>query len=110
MALLEGLVDRWLAPQPQHVSEIYPRHVKMIEMIWTADGRGREMFEALALDRVSYSRFVSRATQVILRGLAEGWVEIDIPAAPTNDDSQYRVRFVDPERWADELTAAFGAS
>ena len=107
MALLEGLVDRFFAPPAQHVSEYYPRHLKLIELIWTAEGRGRATFEALALDKVSYSQFVARATQVLIRGLAEGWVEIDLPLAPTNDDTTYRVRFVDPDRWAEELTAAF---
>jgi hypothetical protein len=108
MALLEGLVDRWFAPPAQHVSELYPRHLKLIELMWTADGRGREMYAALAPEKVSYSQFVTRATQVVVRGLAEGWIECDLPAAPSPDDSQYRIRFVDPERWADELTAAFG--
>ena len=108
MALLEGLVDRFFAPPAQHVSEFYPRHLKLIELIWTADGRGRETYEALALEKVSYTQFVRRATQVIVRGLAEGWIEVDLPAAPTMDDATYRMRFVDPERWADELTATFG--
>ena len=107
MALLESLVDRWFAPPSQHVSEFYPRHLKLIELMWTADGRGRARYEALGLDKVSYSQFVTRATQVLLRGLAEGWVEADIPRAPTTDDTAYRVRFVDPDRWADELTAEF---
>jgi len=110
MALLEGLVDRWLAPVPQHVSELYPRHLKLIELLWTADGRGREMYEALAPQKVSYGQFVTRATQIVVRGLAEGWIEVVIPAAPTDDDTAYHLRFIDPERWADALTAAFGSS
>jgi hypothetical protein len=110
MALLEGLVDRLFAPPAQHVSELYPRHLKLIELMWTADGRGREMYEALGLERVSYTQFLSRATPLVVRGLAEGWIEADIPPAPTPDDSAYRVRFVDPDRWADELTAAFDKS
>ena len=110
MALLEGLVDRWFAPPAQHVSELYPRHLKLIELMWTGQGRGREMYEALELTRVSYSDFVRRATQLVVRGLAEGWIEIDLPAAPTPDDEAYRVRFVDPERWADELTSLFDES
>lgn len=109
MALLEGLVDRWLAPSPQHVSEFYPRHLKLIELMWTANGFGRETWAALSLQKVSYTQFVTRATHVVVRGLAEGWIEVDIPAAPTDDDDAYRVRFVDPERWADALTAAFEA-
>jgi hypothetical protein len=108
MALLEGLVDRWFAPPTQHVSEFYPRHLKLIELIWTADGRGQAMFEAVAPERVSYSQFVTRATEVVVRGLAEGWIEIELPRAPVEDDAAYGVRFLDPDRWADELTAAFG--
>jgi hypothetical protein len=108
MALLEGLVDRWFAPPAQHVSEFYPRHLKLIELMWTAEGRGRATFEAMNLEKVSYSQFVTRATQVLVRGLAEGWIEVDIPTAPTTEDTGYRVRFIDPERWADELAAAFG--
>ncbi len=107
MALLEGLVDRWLAPAPQSVSEFYPRHLKLIELLWTAQGRGRETYAALALQKVSYSQFITRATQIVVRGLAEGWIEVDIPAAPTMEDAAYNLRFVDPERWADELTAGF---
>ena len=110
MALLEGIFDRLFAPPPQHVSEFFPRHLKLIELIWTADGRGREMYEALGLEKVSYTQFVTRATQVVVRGLAEGWIEVDLPPAPTADDSLYRVRFVDADRWADELTAAFAVN
>jgi hypothetical protein len=108
MALLEGLVDRWFAPPPQHVSELFPRHLKLVELMWTANGFGRETYEALGLEKVSYSAFVTRATQVVVRGLAEGWIEIDIPAAPTDDGAAYRVRFVEPDRWAEELATAFG--
>ena len=107
MALLEGLVDRWFAPPAQHVSELYPRHLKLIELMWTAKGRGREMYEALSPQRVSYPQFVRRATELVVQGLAEGWIEADIPAAPTPEDHAYRIRFVDADRWADELTSAF---
>ena len=110
MALLEGMVDRWFAPPAQHVSPFYPRHLKLIELMWTAEGRGREMYQALGLTRMSYTQFVARATMLVVRGLSEGWIEVDLPAAPSTDDSQYRVRFVDAERWADELTEAFAAN
>jgi hypothetical protein len=110
MAPLEGLVDRWFAPPAQHVSEFYPRHLKLIELMWTAEGRGREMYAALGLEKVSYSQFVMLATQLVVRGLDEGWIEADLPVAPTTDDSAYRIRFIDAERWAEELTAAFAGN
>jgi hypothetical protein len=107
MALLEGLVDRWFAPPEHRVSEFYPRHLKLIELMWTSSGRGEETYEALKLDRVSYTQFVTRATEIVIRGLEEGWIESHIPAAPTASDAAYQIRFVDPERWADELVRAF---
>src|SRR5258708_2001763 len=106
MALLEGLVDHWFAPPAQHVSEFFPRHLKLIELMWTAEGRGRATFEAMALEKVSYTQFVTRATQFVIRGLAEAWIEPDLPASPTTDDSLYRVRFVSPNPWAGELSPA----
>jgi hypothetical protein len=107
MALLEGIVDRLFAPPAQHVSELYPRHLKLIELMWTGEGRGRETYEALNLQKVSYWQFVSRATQLVVRGLAEGWIDIRLPKAPTDDDEQYGLQFIDPDRWADELTLLF---
>lgn len=107
MAFLEGLVDRWFAPPEHRVSEFYPRHLKLIELMWTAEGRGRDTYDALNLEKVSYAQFVPRATEVVVRGLREGWIELQIPAAPVEDDHAYVVRFIDAERWADELAAAF---
>jgi len=107
MAFLEGLVDRWFAPDDHRVSEMYPRHLKLVELMWTSQGRGREMFEALALEKVSYSQFVKRGTELVARGLSEGWIAAEIPAGPTHDDTLYRITFVDPDRWAEELERAF---
>ena len=95
-------------PRTAEGPQIYA-HTRL-ELMWTAEGRGRETYEALAPEKVSYTQFVTRATQVVVRGLAEGWIQVDLPVAPTADDSQYRVRFVDAERWADELTAAFSVN
>ncbi|MBV9171232.1 MAG: hypothetical protein JOZ81_14235 [Chloroflexi bacterium] len=110
MALLEGLVDRLFAPPTQHVSEFYPRHLKLIELMWTANGRGRETYDALALSKVSYLQFVPRATQVVVVGLQEGWIKAEIPIAPTDSDESYEIHFVDPERWAEALLEAFSTA
>lgn len=109
MGPLEGLIDRWFGP-PEKVSEFYPRHLKLIELMWTANGRGHETYAALGLRRVSYTQFVTRATEVVVRGLREGWIVTDVPAAPTPDDTLYRVRFLEPLRWADELAKEFDQS
>ncbi len=107
MGLLEGFVDRWFAPAPQQAALFYARHRKLIELMWTADGRGLETYEALALEKVSYGQFVRRATELVERGLVEGWVVAKLPPAPSPVDEEYQIHFVDPDRWADELTALF---
>lgn len=107
MGLLEGFVDRWFAPAPQQAALFYARHRKLIELMWTADGRGQETYEALGLHKVSYGQFVRRATDLIERGLAEGWIEARLPHAPSANDQDYAIHFSDPDRWADELTTLF---
>ena len=107
MGPLAGLVDRWFAPPEQRVAEFYPRHLKLIELIWTHGGRGRETYDALQPKGVSYSRFLTTATEVVVKGLAEGWIEARVPTAPSERDEDYGVKFIDPNRWADELASAF---
>lgn len=107
MGLLEGVVDRWFAPPAQVASELYPRHVKLIELMWTAEGRGRETYAALRLRRIGYWDFVRRANIVVVRGLSEGWIAAAIPTAPVPDDHAYALDFLDAERWADELASEF---
>ena len=107
MARLEGLVDRWFAPPPQVASAMHRRHLQLVELLWTADGRGREFYELAKPKRVSYDRFVERVTELVCRGLAEGWIRAEIPPAPIPDDRAYRIRFSEPERFADEVLALF---
>lgn len=108
MARLEGLVDRWFAPPPQVASAMHRRHLQLVELIWTADGRGREFYELLHPKGVSYDRFVDRVTDVVCQGLAEGWIAIDLPPAPVPDDSAYTIHFRDPDRFAERVLATLG--
>jgi len=110
MARLEGLLDRWVAPPPQIASVMHRRHLQLIELIWTADGRGREFYELTRPKGVSYDRFVQRVTGVVCRGIAEGWITIQLPPAPVPDDRAYRIDFHDPERFAEEVLACFAAA
>lgn len=109
MGRLEGLVDRWFAPPDQSASELYRRHVQMIELLWTAGDRAQELYRAVQPRGVSYSTFVSRVTEVVCRGVAEGWVQVSFPSIPVADDSSYRLEFLQPERFADEVSKLFPA-
>jgi hypothetical protein len=103
---LEGLVDRFFAP-PDHVdSQLHQRHVQMVEALWTQNNRGREYYDILR-PKVSYSRFVRLVTDLVCRGLEEGWAELILPRAPVPDDRAYKLVFTDPDRFVQEMTRLF---
>jgi hypothetical protein len=103
---LEGLVDRFLAP-PDHVdSQLHQRHVQMVEALWTQDNRGREYYDIIQ-PKMSYGRFVKLVTDLVCRGLEEGWAELVLPRAPVPDDRAYKLVFRDPDRFIQEMTQLF---
>jgi hypothetical protein len=44
-------------------------------------------------------------TRLMEQGAAEGWVRFILPDAPTEDESAYRMEFVDEDRFIRELEA-----
>jgi hypothetical protein len=104
---LERIVDGLLAPTA-HVSPAYHRHVQLIQELWTANGRDQELYAALR-PRMSLSKFAGQVTDLVIRGIEEGWIEVHIPVAPINDDAAYWIEFRDPDRFADEIALMFPA-
>src|SRR5919199_2669730 len=99
---LEGLVDRFFAP-PDHVdSQLHHRHVQMVELLWTRDDRGREYYDIIR-PKMSYGRFVKAVTELVCRGLEEGWAELMLPRAPVPDDRAYNLVFPDPNRFVADM-------
>jgi hypothetical protein len=107
MSRLESLVDRLFGPAESTESEYYHRHRQLMVLLWSADGRGQEYYNILR-PGVAYSRFIARVTDIVCQGVREGWVEVRLPAVPTLDDAAYGVIFHDADRFAAEVTAAFG--
>jgi hypothetical protein len=107
MGPFEAWVDRWFAPPDMHASEMHRRHMQLVELLWTVDGRGREWYEIVNPKRVSYSSFVKRVNPLICRGLEEGWIVATIPPAPVPSDLAYGLEIKDPDRFADELGRLF---
>jgi hypothetical protein len=102
----ERFVDRWFGPSETLESEFYYRHRKLIELLWTSDGRGQEYYNILR-PGVPYSRFITRVTDIVIAGVQDGWVELRLPLVPTIDDAAYGVVFKDPDRFAATVTEAF---
>lgn len=107
MGPLEGFVDRWFAPPDMGSSDMYRRHLQLVELLWTANGRGREYYEIVNPKRVSYSAFVRRVNALVCRGLEEGWIEPSIPPAPVPSDDAYGLTIKDPDRFVEEMGRLF---
>ncbi len=108
MGPFEGLVDRWFAPPDMRDSDMHRRHLQLVELLWTAEGRGREWYEIVKPKKVSYSSFVSRVNALVCRGLQEGWIVAQLPVAPVPDDAAYDLTVEDPDRFVDEMGRLFG--
>jgi hypothetical protein len=104
----EGLVDRWFGSSETLESEFYHYHRRLMELLWTSDGRGQEYYNILR-PGVPYSRFIQRVTDIVIQGVQDGWIELRLPLVPTPDDSAYGVVFKDPDRFAAAVTEAFPA-
>ena len=88
-------------------SEVQQKHLQLIETIWTADGMGQRYFEICQPGSMYYSRFVRRVTELICRGIEEGWIELVLPVHPLVPNPRYAIEHRDPDRFVRELTALF---
>jgi hypothetical protein len=96
-AILRGLMSNELV-----ASDLRTKHRQLVRLIWTRNGMGERYYRVLAPD-IPYNKFEARVTELLCRGAEEGWVKIMIPAAPSTDDSQYKIEFDDEERFVREL-------
>src|SRR3954470_14847681 len=85
-------------------SDLETKHKQLIRLIWNRNGMGERYYRVLAPD-MPYNRFEARVTALLMRGAEEGWVRFILPAAPTSDESAYRMEFLDEERFIAELEA-----
>jgi hypothetical protein len=96
-AILRGLMATELV-----ASDLRTKHRQLIRLTWTRNGMGEQYYRVLA-PNMPYNRFEARVTDILCRGAEEGWVRFVFPPAPSSDESQYRVEFLDEERFIQEL-------
>lgn len=100
-AIARGLVANELV-----TPDITVRHRQLIRLIWTRNGMGERYYSALG-PPVSYSKFEARVTALLERGAREGWVRFVFPAAPSENEADYRLEFDSDERFVQELALLF---
>lgn len=103
-AILRGLMATELV-----ASDLRTKHRQLVRLIWTRNGMGERYYNVLT-PAMPYNRFEARVTDLLCRGATEGWVRFVLPAAPSEHDSDYRLEFIDEERFVRELEALAEAS
>ena len=98
---------RKVSQGPERRSDLQQKHLQLIQAIWTADGMGQRFFEICQPGGMYYSRFVRRVTELVCRGVEEGWIALTLPAQPLAPDARYAIEYRDPERFVRELQALF---
>jgi hypothetical protein len=88
-------------------SDVQQKHLQLIQALWTADGMGQRYFELCQPGNMYYSRFVRQVTELICRGLEEGWIALRLPVNPLEHRDGYAIEYRDPERFVHELEALF---
>lgn len=92
---------------PSRRSDLQQKHLELIQAIWTANGMGQRYFEICQPGGMYYARFVRQVTELICRGIAEGWIALTLPAQPLAADAHYAIEYRDPERFVAELQELF---
>jgi hypothetical protein len=98
-AILSGFMANELVS-----SDLRTKHRQLVRMIWTRNSMGEQYYRVLA-PNMPYNRFEARVTDLLCQGARDGWVKFIIPPAPTGDESEYRMEFVDESRFIAELEA-----
>jgi len=98
---------RKVSQGPERRSDLQQKHLQLIQAVWTADGMGQRFFEICQPGGMYYSRFVRRVTELVCRGVEEGWIVLTLPAQPLAPDARYAIEYRDPERFVRELQALF---
>lgn len=101
-AILRGLMANELAPSP-----MVSKHRQLVRLIWTHNGMGEQYYRVIAPE-MSYNKFESAVTEILCRGAEEGWVRFNIPPAPRDDESAYRLELIDEDRFINALQTLAG--
>jgi hypothetical protein len=97
-----GAILRGLMATEMVASDLRTKHRQLVRMIWTRNGLGEQYYRVLEPD-ITYSKFESRVTDLICQGLEQGWVRLQLPPAPSADETEYAVHFADEQRFVEEL-------
>ena len=107
VAQLDQLLARWWEPRRWRADLVKPNVPYLIERLWTANGQGERLYTGVSPKFTNYDIFRNMVTRLMIRGIDEGWAELQFPVDPLAEDPQYVLTIVDSERFAEGVEKLF---
>src|SRR6476660_5967980 len=107
VAQLDQLLSRWWEPRRWRADLVKPNVPYLIERLWTANGQGERLYNGVSPKFTNYDIFRNMVTRLMIRGIDEGWAELQYPVDPLAEDPQYVLTIVDSERFAEGVEKLF---
>jgi hypothetical protein len=97
---LDQLLDQWFYPRRWRADLHEPNPFYLLEKLWTANGQGETLYNGIAPAHANYDVFRHLVTRLVAQGVDEGWVELEFPDDPLEENPVYQLKFGDPDRFA----------
>ena len=107
VAQLDQLLARWWEPRRWRADLVKPNVPYLVERLWTANGQGERLYAGVGPKYTNYDIFRNMVTRLMIRGIDEGWAELQFPEEPLAEDPQYVLTIVDSERFAEGVEKLF---
>ena len=107
LAQLDELLEQWFYPRRWRADLHEPNPFYLLEKLWTANGQGVTLYEGIAPQHANYDVFRNLVTRLVARGVDEGWIELEFPDDPLEENPVYQLKFADPDRFARGVEALF---
>jgi DNA-directed RNA polymerase subunit RPC12/RpoP len=104
---LDQLLGRWWEPRRWRADLVKPNVPYLIERLWTANGQGERLYAGVSPKYTNYDIFRNMVTRLMIRGIDDGWAELQFPTDPLAEDPQYVLTIVDTERFAEGVEKLF---
>lgn len=107
IAQLDQLLTQWFYPRRWRADLHEPNPYYLLEKLWTANGQGETLYQGIAPQYANYDVFRNLVTRLVARGVDEGWIELDMPDDPLDENPIYQLKFADPDRFAQGVELLF---
>lgn len=107
IAQLGQLLEQWFYPRRWRADLHEPNPRYLLEKLWTANGQGETLYRGIAPPYANYDVFRNLVTRLVARGVDEGWIELEFPDDPLDENPVYQLKFNDPDRFARGVEALF---